>query len=1055
VLRAAIPSEVQAVRFSEEKVKKSHVLLSEVLGPKAMLSKDLRLKHTAAIRYEATYQPTDQGDPINLPVAEVNRLVKHAHAILANVQETKAFTSLLHGKEIKLPIGIKKTVGNNEVIIILDSIIFTSINAYAELYAVVKDNKNDTSLVFRGRNIQFTKEGGFTGDARLELLQRVGVKFGPKINIDFLVDQTHSNYLIFDCNGFKRLHIDTRVEFSRDILIPESTPGTADPNPQSKVSTGFVADVSNLDDFVVELSNMPSFQVPGMDGLSCKIDRISFDHSSLENPSSIVFPAGYTNPSLTSGGVAFWEGFYIQSLTITLPSQFKLKSSDKRINIQLKDALIDKVGFTGKAIVNNLLPINEGDMSGWQFSINFLELEFVNSTPVSAGFKGELIIPITKETERFSYSTLIQNKNYNFVVSNKDAISIPMFGAGNVLLDPNSSITVALKDSKFEPRANLNGTMDIKATINGSNGDNNTSNEGTNLSLLSIAFQNLLITTSPPYVSFGRGGGISFGSEKLEQKMARLPISISNVGVRNESNEIGLSITLQVNLVGEAESGGGFSGTATTVIWAEHIDSKWRFKKVSLTSIQLNQIQIANLTISGGIAFFREDMTYGSGFSGNIDFRINLINTGNISAKAICIFGKKEQTNGGIYRYFAFDLLAQFPKMPVFPGLLYLNALGGGASYRMAMQNTSPPNSKFISNSGVTYVPDESKGLGLKALIGAQGESAKMYSGQLIFEIEFNRNFGLSMIAFSGYVELACIGAVTKLSDFKNQVAGAVKLAGESTAEQKVSTQASSGQIIGEMKKMGNGGALMAQWRMVFDFNNKTAAAVVNFYVDLAGIINGNKGENLAGSIDILFSPREWHVCAGTPNSPLEMSYLSGLFNMSAYFMMGQNLPSPLPMPSGRSANFPSSTNGMGLGARIGIEARKNGTIYFRAALKIGFDALISHEPNKTCGGKPKGIKGWYGYGQVFLSGSLRGGIKGCIPGIPYPCNCDWCCCGLGVCICPCRCDWCKPQYCADVSAGFDIDIEGIIEAPNPTYVEASIYILDQPVTIKVGDRCL
>ncbi len=1070
LLLLALPT--WAKKRTKEKVAVSTVFEETILHKKGLWLSELgllgnnsaRIQYTDAMRFDANYAPTDGGKPLNLPIDQIKGHTERAHAALKSVMDNQAFTTVLKGVDIKLPIGIKKTVGNKDIVICLDSIVFTPTYAYGVLYVIIEDTKNNKTLAFLGRDIRFTKDGGFTGDARLELLQTYDLNFGQNTTISFLVDQTHENYVVFNCDGFKNLHVDTKVFFSRTMFLPEQTDGTIKAAP-ARVTTEFKADFESLDNWMVQLSAVPKFQVVGLEGLSFQIGTIAFDYSSTVNPTSIIFPAGYDHSALLTGNRDLWEGFYVKNLVITLPEEFKLKSSStKRISLQLETALIDKLGFTGKASVTNLFPLTDGNLSNWQYSLDYISIDILKNTPVGASFKGELIMPVTKDTDKFAYTAnILPNRNYNFTLTTKTSLSFPLWGAGAVTIAPNSWVKVSLVDKSFIPEASLNGKLSITATINGKNKDNTTTDKGSNLSLAEISFTKLRITTVGAYISLDpNGGAVSFGSPLLEQKMSNLPVSISKVGMitRNDGSQVGISFTVKVNLVGESENGGGFSGNAAIIVWGEleAATKKLSYYKTELGRIELNNIDIAVMSLSGFIEFYREDPVYGSGFSGGIQLSIDL-KASKIGVEVRCIFGKKPLLNkpDEIYRYWAVDALVELPSITLFPPLIFLNAFGGGANYRMGMQTNPMPNAKFVSNSGVAYLPDETKGLGLKAMIGIQGASRKLYEGQIIFEIQFNINGGVSLIAFSGYVQIASLGKFDKLAKLKSSVGGFVSAANKAGAGSVHATSASSNsQVYGEIAKMGDGGALLAQWRMVMDFDNSAFSANIDVFVDVFSVIKGRNQYNHAGRIDILFNKSEWHVFVGRPDYAMGLNLID-VVDLSGYFMMGKNLPTPLAMPNGKRASFPTvPVDGMGMGARIHIGKNGGGSFYYSVGLDAGFDFLIWNVEGQYCNGKAKGVKGWYSAGQVFLYGRAAAGLKTCVH-IPYPCNCGWGCCFkvFGKRICPCPvCDWCKTNSCINVTAELTVDISAQIEAPNPTYFEATIKILGMGIDIKGGKRC-
>ncbi len=76
-------------------------------------------------------------------------------------------------------------------------------------------------LLFAGTDIRFTKNGGFAGEANIFLLEDVAIKFGKNVSLTFFVqnpkDQSPT-YAIFDCDGFKELHVSGKLTFDKDLI---------------------------------------------------------------------------------------------------------------------------------------------------------------------------------------------------------------------------------------------------------------------------------------------------------------------------------------------------------------------------------------------------------------------------------------------------------------------------------------------------------------------------------------------------------------------------------------------------------------------------------------------------------------------------------------------------------------------------------------------------------------------------------------------------------------------------------------------------------------------
>lgn len=1055
--------------FNQRDVRKKGINFSQIFEPNAFAFEDVRIKYSGAMRFETDdYEPSSD-KPAYMTYEQIQKHLARAQASTKKVTAAQSFTTLLTGKNIELPIGIKKTVGNKDIVICLDSIIFTPTYAYGILYVIVDDTKNNKQLVFYGSNIRFTKNGGFTGDGRLDLLVTYDLKFGSTANIQFLVDEQHENYVAFDCNGFKHLHVDAKVLFAKDKFLYETEAGKLDPSKQ--VTVDFMADFKSLDNFMVQISNVPAFQVSGMEGTSFKINTLSFDYSSLLNPTGIVFPKDYDYPAFASGNLDYWEGFYIDGLTVKLPEEFKLKKNTTgRITFNVNQAMIDKLGFTGNINAHNIIGLRDGDMNGWDYSLDTIDVTFFKSALVEGKFSGSLVIPITKSDQQLKFSALFLPENhYNFHVELASNLNFPMWGAGSVSLSQDSWINVEILNKKFIPKASLNGSMSIGAQVNGQEGQAEDTNSD-NKALLTISFQKLLIQTTGPYVSLDQNGGsFKVGSPELQQKMAKLPVSLGDIGIVTDvgPDRTGIVFTLFVNLTGKGGQDGGISGNATLTVWGKNNyqngKTSYSFHKVEINRIQLDHVKIAVLTLEGYVDFYRDDVVYGSGFSGALNVQLEL-GTKDIGIDIKCIFGKKPSTIDtlGIFRYWAVDVLVSIPAIPIFPEIVKLNAIGGGISMKMGMdQANTQQNPKFVTNSGVSYVPAEDMGLGVRLMLGIQGPSRKAYEGQLMFEVLFHAGGGIKQVSFSGYIQIASLATTNPLTKLKSSMGGFVEKV-KANPDSVTSETASVSDLYGEITRVADGGAIMAQWKMVYDRDNKSFTANVDVFANILGILKGAHPNDHAGRIDILFTPTKWHVFAGvpTPNATIAIS-LFDFVTITSYFMMGHDLipPIKMPVPGAPNPNFPFGTGeqsisgtGFGVGARLHIGIDKGGTFYYSAGFDVGFDLLVYNVSGQICNGKPKGIKGWYAYGGAFIYAYGSAGIRGVKFGIPYPCHCgSHCSCWRGCCF---RCDMCKETINFNVDLKVDIGFWGILEAANPTHVQGEFSVLGNKFPFSKGKQC-
>jgi hypothetical protein len=750
--------------------------------------------------------------------------------------------------------------------------------------------------------------------------------------------------------------------------------------------------------------------------------------------------------------------------------------------------------------VYSLIPYSQSDMKGWQYSLDTIIVQLDKSTVKKARFAGKINVPINKETETFSYSAIIQpDIGYQFTVTAKSKMSFPLWGCGNVDIDKNSYVKIDIdaKTEEFVPEAMLNGGLDLKIGLGSKDKDNDTKDEGKNLSLLSIKFQKLKVAASKPYVQIASGGSFSVGSPGLEQKMAKLPLSITEIGFLSDTtdNSIGLRCSLRVNLTGSKDTENGFAAGARVVVWGYREEvknssfgkydandknsansiaaSSWKFKKVQLERLDVD-VSVSNIKLKGWIEFFKDDPTFGSGFAGEIDLKV-LMNSSDpskyIGGNAKAMFGKKALSGNSsdIFRYWMVDIRVDFTSTPIalFPPVLSINAIGGGVTYRMKLTDEIPPNPKIVTKTGMAYIPSEDHGLGVKAMLGIQAQSPKVYNGELMLEILFQKGGGLDNIKFSGFVKVAS-GAMDNVA---NKINGKVKEMA-SKAKSLNPLDKLTPDKAADKKTVGNeltnqGGGVLAEWLILYDNINHVFQATFDVHVNFANTIVGVNEGNHAGTIDILFTKTKWHVFVGKPSKALGAKLVlfgKDLAKTESYFMVGHDLEPPkILYPGGPdpAANFKNSAGelqtgkGLGLGARFEIGAADNwGWLYYDIKAGAGFDVMIWDVTGQKCNGQEKGIKGWYGLGQAAAYLSGKGGVK--TPGftVPYPCRCGCHCdrrCWRPWCW---GCDWCKDRIEIDLSVSIFRGIGIYAEGPNPTFVEGTMDIKGHEVKVRFGKRC-
>ncbi len=928
----------------------------------------------------------DDGLLTSLAIDSVQKIIDKSRAVLAKIRETQNFISNLNdATSFDLPVGISKTIGGLSYDIAIHAIRLKPTHAEVDVFMEFVVPQNGKTLTFMANGIKFTKAGGIVGDAKLQLVSDYAINFsGDKSQLILkgsLADEG-GTFVRMDCDGFKEMGLEAEVRFSRDLVVPENTAGTVT---AGNVTATFEAILTNWNDLIVQVS-LPPFQIPSVPGMGFSVRDAVFDFSDLRNAAGVKFPANYNDDLQETALVNLWRGIYLREVSIQLPPEFKSKGSTQRKGFFGYDLLIDNQGFSGTVIGRNLLPLNDGDMNGWAFSVDSIGVSLLRSQLTQGGFRGNIVVPVSDEQTPFEYNALVSaGGNYLFSVSPVRDMKFNIWAGSQVDIYEASYLEVRVQDKKFLPKAVLHGQMVIQAKL---------SEGGQGVELADIKFESLQIQAVKPYIQVG---AFSFGSEALQQKMAGFPISIQNIGMKNiNDTEIGLDFNLLLNLTGEG--GGAFAADAgLTVIGALNNDGgrqKWRFKEVEVRSIKID-IDGGAFKFNGSLIFYRNDLVYGDGFNGIVKAEF----VPKLKVQASAIFGS---VNGE--RYWYADALAEFtPAIPLFPGVA-MTGFGGGAYNRMRMDNTGVGSQLGATASGVVYVPDTQAGLGIKAIVKlASDPTPDAFTAAVTFEVAFFRGGGIRNISLNGNAFIATPGLDKGLDKIKANVA---KMAEKVKAAQDqlnaatggllntvVDSESSINEVFGPIGAgAGEQGQISARLFVAYDFENRVLHGNFTAAINVGnGIIEGG------GEAVLHFAPDVWYIYVGTPEQRFGISMGIGPIrtNTSSYFMVGSQIPGSPPPPDnvtsilgGGDYNYMKDLNtiakggGFAFGSSFSISTGDLQFLIFYANFSAGagFDIMLKNYGATYCEGSNKriGINGWYANGQAYayLEGAVGIRVK-------------------------------------------------------------------------------
>jgi len=865
--------------------------------------------------------------------------VEIAHSLHKNVTENGNLSDMIDNAiPTLLPFGICKEIGGEKQTIVLDSVSFSPEGGFLTAYAVLGVPKTGDTLAFKVSNAQFTT-GGFTGDAKLVLLEDVDIEIADSTILSVKADQ-ELTYVEWDCNGFQELGIDCEVTFSRDFLVPENPDGSTDTTGQ-QVTTEFATQIQSWDELLIDI-NLPPFQFTKLKGFGFFVSHAVFDFSELENSPNMVFPPGYTSPSMPEPNSPMWEGFYLKQMQVKLPPEFKNKNSTERITIAADNIMVDEQGVTGSLSAYHILTLDSGDAGGWAFSLDTIAVDLYTNHLEDVTLAGDIVIPISDEDNALHYHGFIDNSGEYFLTVNLlDTMDVELWAAKLALYN-NSYININKQNNEFVASAVLNGELSITKSGNAS------------VNIVGLEFQQLTIQNKQPYLDIH---SIALtGSE--QNKMSNFPVTIHNVEFTKENLSAGLGFNLAVNFVGDGDQ--GFSADAGFTFWGDFVDvngrTKWQYREMILDDILID-IDASAFTLQGTLINYQNDPTYGKGFKGmiNASFKPGLIV--NVTAQ----FG-----NVNDMRYWYADGLLTIPTgIQVFPGF-GIYGFGGGAYYHMSRQNAeniqipTDPSGNGVDNSdipgqslsGVVYTPDPNSFLGVKAsLILGTFPKPDAFNATATFEMNFNGNGGLNFIGFQGDAYF-----MTPIAD------------------------------------RGNDSKVYATTDIGYDFNNNVLHGETSVYVNMPHIIEGANANHLAGTSILHFAPGEWYITVGTPDERVAVKVID-VFNLTSYFMIGTNIP-PMPFPPdnvteilgdidfNRDLDALGNGSGFALGAALQVDIDAEfWKFYANFHAGAGFDVMLKNYGTDTrCSGEsePIGIKGWYAQGQVYayIQGAIGIRIK-------------------------------------------------------------------------------
>ncbi|RBL89428.1 hypothetical protein [Chitinophaga flava] len=907
------------------------------------------------------------------------------------------------GAMVELPVGMKKKMGNSKVTIGISKAKFYA--QYTELTVYCKvDLPQGKSIFFGGDHIKLSKSGGIIGDATLVLLGNVTIPFGGG-NMQVVLkggqdmqtgDPRSQTYATLECNGIKEVSLAADVLFPKNMLVPLDNSYNPVNDGTASVKGSFHTVITDWNDILAEISLSP-FAVKGLEQFAIVVNKAVFDFSDTRNSPDVSFPSEYEN--IIPGNETLWRGVYVNKLQVILPREFSKRGDNSRVSFEADRMLVDNLGLTGTFIGNNIL--QNGNASGWAFSVNRLAIDIKTNHLKSAAFNGNITLPLSASADTsgnatFAYDAIISPGNqYLMRVKTKNDLDFDLWQA-NAHIDSSSYVELVVKDHHFRPKAVLNGSLDISVL---KQNNNEAATPGKSIAnIKGVEFQQLVLQTETPYLQ------AAYFGYKGEARIANFPVVLSDIALSATGEETALQFGVQVNLM----QGKLTASTKLSVVGEMRQNSdlqRYRYKRLDINALAIDG-KFGGFAINGNVAFNRNHPVMGDGFAGNLKMTLKLGKEITVDAKAA--FGSKHNDSTSAFRYWYVDAMATGFVIPAGP--FNITGIGGGAYYHMTKEAGKTVDTA-VSPTKIGYVPDPSMGLGLKGMVAFNVGTSELAKGEAALEMLFTSSGGMANIGLAGKVYFIPGSAVKE--QFNNAQHLQEKLEHNLSTYvtnttgvnyQQFSTLARSGNFVDLAKqsypdtdnKIGENGQISAFVGINYDFLNHVLHANLDLYMNIAGgIIRGRGANNRAGWAVMHFAPQDWYVYLGTPSDRLGLKM--GIGSISAetgsYFMAGTKIPgSPAPpqavadilgtslqeLDYMRDLNALGDGRGFAFGTDVSVNTGDLRFLMFYASFQagLGFDIMLKdYGPDAQCKNHsgPIGVNGWYANGQAYayLQGEL------------------------------------------------------------------------------------
>ena len=886
-------------------------------------------------------------------------------------------TRLLTVGELQsLPVGLQTKIGQTACDLLVTEATFgpdyTDLTVFLRLTTPSYEGGNLT-LYFGSEDVRISAQGGFIGDLKLALLSEVNIG-GKGGAFRLVLDPARKRgdlpptYAIVGCEGFEEMQVNGRVIVSSDYAKPVFN---GKPLDNRELEIPFSCRASGLDRIMADVE-VPEFALTALPDWRFEAKRAVFDFSTEENAPAMDYYR-YPGAKLYDGFPEAWTGLYIEDFYVHFPTYVKNEEKLGGSPVFGAERLwLDENGFSGLLQAKDVLQINKGLLDSWRFSVDEVDIRIVANRIKEGKMQGDISLPVSTRNS-FGYTVDFKTDgSWDMKVKVGERMSFDLWKSLNVELFATSYIKVDKKasDTSVHLTANLSGKMVLDPTAKGGASDTagaDAKQPKGKFQLGEIAFSNLKVSNREPYLEIGKL------ELKQNAKISHFPVSLDKVSFSFKDWKSSLGFGMKVDL---APRGGrvNYAGDLDFSIHSTLKDHKndtamhWAFAGFHIDKLKVD-IGTPVFALKGAATFFEDDKNYGDGFKGELGFHMK---TGlKFGLDANVMFGSMPS-----YRYWYADILTDFggAGIMVYPGF-QISGIGGGAYQHMRMEpdKEGANYGERLTVTGVRYVPDSAKGLGVKAFckLSTQG-NPDLFQADVALSVGVLQGGGLDHISFQGVAKFMNKTELAGLANLGNKITQALEA--DSTKWEK-------------MRKASTAdAAFTATALLTYDQNNRSFYGLFDTYLQM-GLIQGVGSDGHVGACEMYFSQPKWFIHVGHPDHRLGIKMDLGLLNVrtDSYFVTGNELPAMPPLPSklrrllkdnetaglnSRPLTEIQGGKGFAFGSSLAVNTGNLNCwlLYGRFESEIGFDILMKQYKGVFCNGKSEvmGLNGWYATGQAY-----------------------------------------------------------------------------------------